>query len=554
MAWSREDAALGAKQAFGRLAEVAANATDAITGVVKDPDAGANVGTESMLPGSDATATAAGAAHDNDAQIAMAAVFVVFLAISFEFVMDKFKLNFIPISVFWILLGAGTMWVVGQFETEKSTLLNPEIFFFLLIPPIIFNAGYGLEHSYFFGNFSAILGMAFFGSLITAVVIGTGLYLLVQSGIVGVAVSIGECFLFGALLSATDPVGVMSVLNSKAFKKLDKNIKTVIIGESMLNDAIAITLFKTFETMLLQTNGNNRIEIQQDIAFAIARFIYTAILSLFTGCAFGFGTSAISHSNPVLKKHPKIEMLLTVFSAYICYCLSEFTEASGMIAVFTCGLVMAHYHQYNMSDSARVAARELTGLSSLISEVVIYLFLGMTCTRSLEADTILFYDTSLIVSTYILCQVARAIAVFFVAIFVNYQSSDSLNWKEQVLLWFAGVRGAIPFALAVQIPGSSRGALVMATLALVIITTMLNGTLTAPLAQWLGLNKESNKSPGLVKNFSFQEVENLWADFDTMLSYYFGGELAKRRADAKRAMDESPIIEAERVQRVQAVH
>ncbi|GAB5371621.1 hypothetical protein AAMO2058_001595800 [Amorphochlora amoebiformis] len=482
--------------------------------------------------------------HFYDAQIAMFGVFVVFLALLAEPLVNWLHLRFVPISVIWILIGMISMFLLRSAGKDESAYDYPEVFFFLLIPPIIFNASYALEHYYFFGNFKAISAMAFLGTLISAVIIGGFLYIFTHWGVVDIHISAAHCFMFGAVLSSTDAVGVMSVLKSDYCKGMEKNIKTVIIGESILNDAVAITLFKTFDNNDFLSNlgpYHKPNQISRHVAFAIARFCYTAILSVITGAGFGLGTSYFSARKLGLKKYPKLEMTVTFFSAYMCYCISEITQASGMLAVFTCGLVLAHYHQHNISANARVTCKAVSDLTSHLAEIIVYIFLGMTMTRSLYKDEILLYNLSLVAVAFFLCLVSRAASVVVVSALVNSSSNkprDRLTFRHQLLMWFSGVRGAISFALVVQISSASRGSLVTATLAIVVITTIINGIFYAPMVQCLGLAPA--QLPGgkdVYQDCNHTSVHesnarNLWFEFDLLLANYFGGRKAFSRPES----------------------
>jgi len=117
-------------------------------------------------------------------------------------------------------------------------MFEPELFFFVLLPPIIFEAGLSMEKAAFFRNVGSILLFAVFGTLVSTLVVGYGLYVLAKFGIVGLdSDNPIECLIFGSLLSAVDPVAVLSILQQSRLKS--PLLLSLIFGESVLNDAIS---------------------------------------------------------------------------------------------------------------------------------------------------------------------------------------------------------------------------------------------------------------------------------------------------------------------------
>ena len=79
------------------------------------------------------------------------------------------------------------------------------MFYFLLLPPIIFNSGYDLNRRHFFRNFVGILSFAFAGTVIATLVTGFLLYAFIAAGLDAGGMQLVDCLVFGALISATDP-------------------------------------------------------------------------------------------------------------------------------------------------------------------------------------------------------------------------------------------------------------------------------------------------------------------------------------------------------------
>ncbi|CAH8558211.1 unnamed protein product, partial [Dicrocoelium dendriticum] len=122
---------------------------------------------------------------------------------------------------------------------NKATF-NPEIFFNVLLPPIIFCAGYSMNRCHFFRNIGAILTYAFVGTFLSAFVVGIICYGFTRGmATLSTLLSFSDCLLFGSIISATDPVTVLAIFNDLG---VDVDLHALVFGESVLNDALAIAL------------------------------------------------------------------------------------------------------------------------------------------------------------------------------------------------------------------------------------------------------------------------------------------------------------------------
>eukprot|EP00494_Astrolonche_serrata_P032577 UN32846 len=148
--------------------------------------------------------------------------------------------------IFGFLLGL-LITFVPQSE-EEAVIFNPELFFYLLLPPIIFESGFSLSKKQFFRNLGTITLFAVLGTIVSAIIIGLGLFGFAKLGWIPLDSDDPlECLLFGALISAVDPVGTLAVLGNEDLHT-DPMLYSLIFGESVLNDAVSIVLFKTFES------------------------------------------------------------------------------------------------------------------------------------------------------------------------------------------------------------------------------------------------------------------------------------------------------------------
>ena len=134
----------------------------------------------------------------------------------------------------------------GTGESQRMTsfvewiMFDTEFFFLVLLPPVIFESGYTLNPETLFRNFDAISVFAFLGTFVSTLVVG---FIMYGAGMAGLAYryTLRDAMLFGSLISSTDPVTTLSIFNDMG---LDPDIHAVVLGESLLNDAISIVLFE----------------------------------------------------------------------------------------------------------------------------------------------------------------------------------------------------------------------------------------------------------------------------------------------------------------------
>jgi sodium/hydrogen exchanger-like protein 6/7 len=224
--------------------------------------------------------------------------------------------------------------VVQNMVSFKNTIMLN-----VLLPPIILNSGFEMRQENFFRNFGVILvrrhargcsvfalthprarqAFAFAGTFISAVVLAIIVYVWALLGLEGLSLTIVECLIFGSTLSATDPVTILAIFNQL---KVDPKLYSIIFGESLLNDAVAIVMFET----LSQFHGE-KIHLLS-FFHGTGIFLLVFFSSMALGVIFGLGCSLLlKHSQ--LASYPEIESCLVLLIAYTSYFFANGVTMSG---------------------------------------------------------------------------------------------------------------------------------------------------------------------------------------------------------------------------------
>jgi sodium/hydrogen exchanger 8 len=420
------------------------------------------------------------AQHEFDAINTILVGSLLVLCLMSGYFLKKLKLYFIPSSAMSMLIGvsvgATTRFAVKSEEELTFLRFSPEFFFFVLLPPIIFEAGYSLKKKNFFSNFSTILLYAVAGTLVSTIVVGMGTYALAYMGWIAMDGSSPlESLLFGALISAVDPVATLAIIGNP---ELDcpPLLYSLVFGESVLNDAVSIVLFKSFLSF-----SEQQAEFGISTVFdVVLKFMGISFGSIAVGLVCG-GACCLFCKNTRIRDEHGLEVIFLFIFIYASFGVSESLGLSGIMALFFNGIMMSHYNWYNLSDSARISTSELFHALALASETFVFAYMGM-CLFTGEFKR---WDAGFILAAIVLCLLGRAFNTFPFSQLANLKRRTKIPWKMQIVLWFAGLRGAIAFALALTMPSEggqwNRDVVVTTTLSIILFTTLICGGLTEPL-------------------------------------------------------------------------
>ena len=314
--------------------------------------------------------------HEFHALNTLLLVVVLGLCLLSAYLIKKYRFYFMPESSAALCVGlvvGGIARLITHSDEELDFLsFSPELFFFLLLPPIIFEAGYTLRRKNFFRNLGTITMYAVVGTLISTFVVGYFTYACARAGIVDVdATNPMEALLFGALISAVDPVATLSIMGSPELN-CDPLLYSLVFGESVLNDAVAIVLFRTFYNYYEEGAELD----QSKIPVALFEFLFVTIGSILMGVATGLICSYLFRHTRI-RDYPKYEISLLFLFAYGAYALAESIELSGIMALFFCGIVLAHYNSYNLSKTSQTTAEEIFAALSTVAESFVFMYMGM---------------------------------------------------------------------------------------------------------------------------------------------------------------------------------
>ena len=267
--------------------------------------------------------------HEFDAEAAFTLNVTIIGCLLLAYLIKRFQIYSLPESAGALLVGV-TVGGCARLAIGNENLdlfeFQPEVFFFFLLPPIIFEAGYSLDHKGFLANIGAITLYAFFGTIISTFVVGYLCFFAAKIGLVNIDnENPMEALLFGSLISAVDPVATLSIMGNEELH-CDPLVYSLVFGESVLNDAIAITMFKTFFQFY---NPESTTENESYISMILS-FMFVSGCSILVGVGLGLGASWL-FKHTELKRYPNLETSLLMCFCYLCYAVAEAIELSGIM-------------------------------------------------------------------------------------------------------------------------------------------------------------------------------------------------------------------------------
>uniref|UniRef100_A0A8C4NNX7 Sodium/hydrogen exchanger n=1 Tax=Eptatretus burgeri TaxID=7764 RepID=A0A8C4NNX7_EPTBU len=381
----------------------------------------------------------------------------------------------------------------GRSEALQKVTFDPEVFFNILLPPIIFYAGYSLKRRHFFRNLGSILAYAFLGTTVSCFVTGSVFY-----GFVCLARAVGalnenfhftDCLFFGAIISATDPVTVLAIFNEL---RVDVDLYALLFGESVLNDAIAITLASSIAAY--SPSMQNTFDTAA-VFNCIGRFLVILSGSFAMGAVTGIMTAFTK-----LHDFPLLETALFFLLSWSTFLLAEACALTGIVAVLFCGITQAHYTYNNLSAESRDRTKQLFELLNFLAENFIFSYMGLALFTFQKH----IFNPIIIIGALLAILVGRASNIYPLSFFLNLGRRNKISFNFQHMMMFAGLRGAVAFALAIRdTETEAQQAIFSTTLLLVFFTVWVMGGGTTPMLSWLhirdGVSRTKNESAWLFR-------------------------------------------------------
>lgn len=376
--------------------------------------------------------------------------------------MEVWEVSYIPESLVIIIFGifvgyASVYFDVTWGDDEARTKFSANLLNLVLLPVIIFETGWSIRVKDFATQFVYILIFAIPGTVINTSVVA---YLIHYTGsvlgwhsITGVRTALA----FSSLICATDPVATLATYSKL---RVDPLLNIMVLGEAVINDAVAIVLFKMFNSDDVMGIPGAPLPSTHDMFMRIGwsvtvNFLGSSVLGCVLGVVFVYVMRVIDMGDS-----PKVAALYIVVSGYAAFSIAEgYFHMSGIIVTLFCSTVMGiyakphlHLSQQGMSGT-KMTTYFIQQVASLADSAV-FLLVGFSFVHIKGPG--LRFATSLIP----ICLLGRAASTFPLGLLVNgvkkvtmgsATQTNRLEAKHMFMMWHGGLRGAIALVLAMEL-------------------------------------------------------------------------------------------------------
>jgi CPA1 family monovalent cation:H+ antiporter len=347
---------------------------------------------------------------------------------------------------------------VGLLPGTQFPRIGGNVILLAFVPGLIFEAALTLDQPELRRRMLPVGLLATLGVAITVLLIGVLTHL-------ALGLSWASAMLLGAILAATDPIAVITLLRRV---KAPGGLVAILEGESLFNDGTGVAVFSAVLATILSGAPS--------FGDAAIRFVEITIGGTAIGLAVGFAGLALLR----FAEDAPLEILATLVIAYGSYLAADLLHASGIVAVVVAGIVVARYG----ARIGRLHGPQLLGFWSLLAFVLnamLFILVG----AALPA-TVLLPVAGLVLVAFLVMLVTRAVPVYGLLALADFRGT-LIPWAWRHVTFWAGLRGALPVALALSVAGLSGVDSRVSVIAygVVLLSLLVQGGLFAPVMRAL---------------------------------------------------------------------
>jgi CPA1 family monovalent cation:H+ antiporter len=365
----------------------------------------------------------------------------------------------LPYTVGLVITGIG----IAVARLDTGAMLTHDFIFEVVLPPLLFEAALSIDWRELRRDLVVVLTLSTLGVVISALVVGAGMMHFLGW-------PAAPALVFSILIAATDPIAVIAMFKDTGIKG---RLRLLVESESLFNDGVAAVLFALVLTWVQAADG------------AITTAVVARELALIAGGGVFVGIAAAGAAIVLAGRTSDhlVETALTVVAAYGSFLLAEYFHFSGVLATVAAGLLMGNLGVLRepteniLSPDGRAFVVAAWEFAAFIANSLVFLLIG------LRVASIPFPGlgaTALSVAIGLVLM-GRVFTVYPLCLLFR-RSAWAIPMREQHILWWGGLRGALALALALALPPSFalHDEILIAAFGVVVFSVVAQG-LTMPL-------------------------------------------------------------------------
>lgn len=365
--------------------------------------------------------------------------------------------------------------LVLGFTTQFSNItIDPDLVFFIFLPPLLYEAAWQTSWKEFWKWRRVIMSFAFPIVILTSCVVA----IVSNAAIPGFTLALG--FLLGGIVSPPDAISATTVMQNV---KVSKSLVSIAEGESLLNDASSLIVFR-FALAAVITGKFVFREAATD-------FVLVIVMGTLIGLAIGLFFYAIHRWLPTT---PAIDTVLSFVTPYCMYYFAERFHFSGVLAVVAGGLLLSHKRDSMLTYLSRIQGANVWSTVGFVFNGIIFMLIGlqlptiMNQLGDISLSSAIGYGlliSAVLIVTRLICTLGASLFTRFMSNFITVADSNP-GWRGPLVLGWAGMRGVVSLAMALSIPVMTDGQafpqrnLILFITFIVILVTLVFQGLTLP--------------------------------------------------------------------------